>query len=208
MIKLRLNTQECRQLEDLFKVTPDRRLRARCQAVLMAARGRRHRHMAEDLGVSVRTLQRWLNTYHARGLAGLQIRWASGRAAKIPEAWAPEILTWIQAGPAGCGLDRANWTYEELATHLYQTTGIAVRRTAMRDFCQRHGIRPYRPTYHYLRGDPQKQQVAREELAALKKSPGGRLRAAEPGRSPVSTGAHLTHDIGGEGVPPSGGDLG
>jgi transposase len=58
-----------------------------------------------------------------------------------------------------------------LAVYLYQTTGIEVQRTAMRDFCQRHGIRPYRPTYHYLRGDPQKQQEAREELAALKKKP-------------------------------------
>jgi transposase len=58
-----------------------------------------------------------------------------------------------------------------LAVYLYQTTGIEIQRTAMRDFCQRHGIRPYRPTSHYLRGDPQKQQAAREELAALKKKP-------------------------------------
>jgi len=57
-----------------------------------------------------------------------------------------------------------------LAVYLYQTTGIEVRRTAMRDFCQRHGIRPSRPTYHYLRGAPQKQPEAREELAALKKT--------------------------------------
>jgi transposase len=163
---------------------------------------------AQDLGVHRTTVRRWLTQYGEQGLAGLQSHWASGQPGRIPEMLAPTIQGWVQDGPQGCGLDRANWTYEELATHLYQTTGIAVRRTAMRDFCQRHGIRPYRPTYHYLRGDPQKQQVAREELAALKKSPGGRLRAAEPGRSPVSTGAHLTHDIGGEGVPPSGGDLG
>jgi transposase len=179
MIKLRLNTQECRQLEDLFKVTPDRRLRARCQAVLMAARGRRHRHMAEDLGVSVRTLQRWLNTYHARGLAGLQIRWASGRAAKIPEAWAPEILTWIQAGPAGCGLDRANWTYEELAMYLYRTKGLTVSVTTMRAFCRRHGVRPYRPTYQYLKANPEQQAQACQDLQTLKKSRGRGTRAAE-----------------------------
>jgi transposase len=63
----------------------------RCQAVLMAARGRPHRHMAEDLAVSVRTLQRWLHRFHQRGLGGLVIRWASGRAAKIPASLAPEI---------------------------------------------------------------------------------------------------------------------
>jgi hypothetical protein len=37
-----------------------------------------------------------------------------------------------------------------LATYLYQSTGIAVKRTAMRVFCQRHDIRPYRPTYRYI----------------------------------------------------------
>jgi transposase len=72
----------------------------------------------------------------------------------------------VKDGPLRCGLDRANWTSEELATYLYQAEGITVKRTAMRDFCQRHGIRPYRPTYRYLRGDPEKQQAAREELAA------------------------------------------
>ena len=51
----------------------------------------------------------------------------------------------------------------------------------MRVFCQRHDIRPYRPTYRYLRGNPEKQQTAREALAALKKSPDGGVRVMEPG---------------------------
>jgi len=86
----------------------------------------------------------------------------------------------VQAGPAGCGLDRANWTYEELATSVYQTLGIPVKRTAMRDFCLRHAIRPYRPTYRYLRGDPEEQRVAKEALAALKKSPSRSVCPPEP----------------------------
>ena len=45
----------------------------------------------------------------------------------------------------------------------------------MQVFCNRHGIRPYRPTYRFLRGNPAKQALAREELAALKK---GRKRAS------------------------------
>jgi hypothetical protein len=38
----------------------------------------------------------------------------------------------------------------------------------MRGFCQRHDIRPYRPTSRYLRGNPEKQQAARDDLTALK----------------------------------------
>jgi transposase len=79
------------------------------------------------------------------------------------------IQAWVKDGPQSCQLDRANWTYEELATHLYRTTGIEVKRTAMRVFCQRHDIRPYRPTYRYLRGDPTQQQGAQGELVAVKK---------------------------------------
>ncbi|MEA2734623.1 MAG: hypothetical protein QOE14_1074, partial [Humisphaera sp.] len=36
-------------------------------------------------------------------------------------------------------------------------------------FCCQHGIRPYRPTYRYLRGDARKQARATRALATLKK---------------------------------------
>jgi transposase len=115
---------------------------------LMASRGRK-RKTIEDLGGHHTTVRRWLKQYHDRGLVGLQIHWAPGQPRRIPKTLVPTIQEWVKAGPAGCGLHRANWTYEELATYLYQTTGITVKRTAMRDFCQRHAIRPYRPTYRY-----------------------------------------------------------
>jgi hypothetical protein len=50
------------------------------------------------------------------------------------------IIDWVK-GPVGCGLNRAHWTYAELATYFYRTHGIAVSETAMREFCHRHGIR-------------------------------------------------------------------
>jgi hypothetical protein len=49
----------------------------------------------------------------------------------------------------------------------------------MRTFCAKHGVRPYRPTYRYRKGDPDQQAVARQELAALKKSRGWRARPAQ-----------------------------
>jgi transposase len=181
MQRIRLTAAEQAHLEHLFKTTADRRLRDRCQAVLMASRGRKRKSIAQDLGVHRTTVRLWLQRYQERSVAGLQIHWAPGRAGRIPATLAPTIQAWVQDGPQSCGLDRANWTYEELATYLYQTTGVEVKRTAMRVFCQRHNIRPYRPTYRYLRGDPEKQQAARGELATLKKSAGGGVCVAEPG---------------------------
>jgi transposase len=115
MISVTLNAQERQQLTAVMKTASAARLRVRCQAILMASRGRQHSRMAEDLGISVRTGQRWLKAYGAGGLAGLKIRWAAGRVAKIPERLAPEVLAWGKHGPASWGLDRANWTYAELA---------------------------------------------------------------------------------------------
>jgi transposase len=179
MIKVTLSDQELQQLVKAMQTTTDARLRIRCQAVLMAARGRPHGHIAEDLAVSVRTLQRRLNRYHQQGLRGLEVRWAPGRAAKIPAARASESLDWVRQGPAGCGLDRANWTSEELAIYLYQVKGLTVSTTTMRVFCQRRGVHPYRPTYQDLRADLAQQETARHELQALKKSRGGGTGVAQ-----------------------------
>lgn len=171
MQRMRLTAAEQEPLEHTCKTTSDRRLRARCQAVLMASRGRKRQTIAQDVGGHRTTVRRWLTHYPERGVEGWQIHWAPGQPRRIPETLVPMIQAWVTGGPQGCGLDRANWTYEEWAVYLYQTMGIAVQRTAMRDFCQRHGIRPYRPPSHYLRGAPQKQQAAREELVVLKKKP-------------------------------------
>jgi transposase len=181
MMKITLSEPERQQLEDTFKTTSEGRLRTRCQAILMAHRGRQHHHIAEDLGVTVRTLQRGLRAYQDQRLAGLTLRWRPGRRARIPAALAPEILDWILRGPIGCGLDRANWTDAELATQLSRTHGITVSTSTMRAFCASSGVRPYRPTYHYRKADPLQQAMARRDLQALKKSRDRRTGLAASG---------------------------
>jgi transposase len=171
MLRIQLSAEEQAAVEREYKTTADRRLRDRCQAILMAQRGRKRHAIAEDLGVHRTTIKKWLDQYRAGGVAGLQVRRAPGKPHRIPQALAPTIINWVKGGPLGCGLNRANWTYEELAGQEYCTTGIVIKRTAMRDFCQRHEIRPYRPTYRYLRGDPQRQAATRAELVETKKKP-------------------------------------
>ena len=87
---------------------------------------------------------------------------------------ADEVRQWVIDGPTAQGLDRANWTHEELADHLRKTKGIQTSRSAVQRFCVKIGIRLYRPTYRYERGDPDKQARAKEDLADLgkKRRPG------------------------------------
>ena len=169
MIRVHLPPDDAEHLDREFRSAADRRYRDRLQIVLMAHRGRRHLDIAADLGVTTRTVQRWLNAYLGRGLGGLRPRKAKGAAGHIPRSLDPTIRQWVIDGPAKHGLDRANWTHAELADHLLKAEGVRTSRSAVQRVCSRLGIRPYRPTYRFLRGDPAKQAKAREELADLKR---------------------------------------
>lgn len=175
MIRIRLPEADAHALEQAFRQATDRTLRDRLQIIRLASRGRPHQDIATDLGITPRTVQRWLNRYLDSGLAGLRPRKAKGAGAKVPPEMAEEVRRWVIQGPARQGLDRANWTHAELAEHLFRTQGIRASRSAMQRFCRKLGIRVYRPTYRFLRGDPEKQARAREDLAGLKK---GRNRAS------------------------------
>src|SRR5215468_1637236 len=121
MIRIEPPQAEVQRLEQLFRSTDSRKLRDRIQIVLLAQRGRPHQDIAADLCINRRSVQRWLNAYGERGLAGL-------------------IRRWVIEGPAKQALDRANWTHEELAGHLFKTNGIKTSRSAMHRFCQKVGI--------------------------------------------------------------------
>jgi transposase len=168
VIRIQVTDAEAMSLERAFRQATDRKLLDRLQIVRLAHRGRKHKDIAADLGITPRTVQRWLNAYLGGGLAALKPRKAKGNAPAIPAHLAEEIRRWVIDGPAGQGLDRANWTHAELADHLRKTHGISASRSSMQRFCRKVGIRLYRPTYRFLRGDPVKQAEAREELAELR----------------------------------------
>ena len=168
MIRIKLTDIDARRLEQAFLQATDRKLRDRLQIVRLAHRGRPHQDIAADLGITTRTVQAWLNAYLKGGIAALVPRRAKGRPPAIPARLARDIRRWVIDGPAGQGLDRANWTHAELADHLRKTHGISASRSAMQRFCKKLGIRLYRPTYRLLRGDPVKQAEAKVELAELR----------------------------------------
>jgi transposase len=172
VIRIQLTDAEAQGLEQAFRRATDRTHLDRLQIVRLAHRGRKHKDIAADLGITPRTVQRWLNAYLGGGLDGLRPRKAKGNAPAIPGHKAEEIRRWVITGPAEQGLDRANWTHAELADHLRKTHGISASRSAMQRFCRKLGIRLYRPTYRFLRGDPVKQAEAREELADLRAKAG------------------------------------
>jgi transposase len=181
MLRIKLTAGEQAVGEHTFKPATDRRLRERCQAVLMAQRGRKRQASAAEVGVRRTTVKKWLDQYRAQGVEGWKGRRATGKPQRIPEALAPTLVEGVKGGPQRCGLNRAHWTDEELAVQGYRLAGMSLKRTALRAFCPRHQIRPYRPTYRYLRGDSQRRAATKAELGEMKKSPGGGGHFVEPG---------------------------
>ena len=171
MIRIRLPEGEAQRLEQAYREETDPKYKGRIQIVRLASRDRPHKDIAQDLAVTPRTVQRWLNAYLDEGLDGLRPRKAPGKPGNIPAGLAEEVKRWVIEGPAKQGLDRANWTHEEIADHLLKAKGVRTSRSAVQRFCSKIGIRVYRPTYHHERGDPDKQAQARQDIAALKKKP-------------------------------------
>jgi transposase len=169
VIRISLPPEESQRLDQLYRQETDPKVKDRIQIVRLAQRGRPHQDIAQDLAITPRTVQRWLNAYLDKGFDGLRRRKAKGRQPAIPDTLADEIRRWVIQGPAAQGLDRANWTHEELADHLFKTHGIRASRAAVGRFCRKIDIRLYRPTYRYLRGDAAKQEQAHKDIAELKK---------------------------------------
>jgi transposase len=113
VIRIHLPEPDQQRLEHACRTTSDRKFRDRLHIIRLASRNRPHQGIADDLGVTPRTVQRWLNAYLERGLDGLRPRKAPGAAPKLTADLAPVLRQWVIAGPAACGLDRANWTDTE-----------------------------------------------------------------------------------------------
>ena len=169
MIRIQSPEAEAERLDALFRTTDDAKLRHRLQIVLMAHRGRPRQDIASDLGVDRKTITRWINAYCDGGRDELRPRKPKGHPSPISPTVADEVRQWVIDGPAKQGLDRANWTHEEIAARLLKAKGIRTSRSAVQRFCSKIDIRLYRPTYRHLRGDPDKQAGAREDLAVLGK---------------------------------------
>jgi DNA-binding CsgD family transcriptional regulator len=159
-----LNLREQRiELGACFRTTEDRRLRDRCQAVLMVARGRPLQQVAEDLGTTVRNVQRFLARYREGCLEGLRIQWTPSKKPLIPEELAPTTLDWVRKGPGACGLER-QLDARSPGRFPLPTDGHSGEGDS-------HGVRPYWSTCRILCADAARQQRAREELSEKNSRP-------------------------------------
>lgn len=100
-------------------------LATRARIVLWMAEGRRRKDVAELAGVSLPTVDRWIDRYAEQGLAGLEeLKRGAGRE-QVPVQVAARILTLTRMSPpAETGL--SHWSSRAMAAYVKRTEGVSV----------------------------------------------------------------------------------
>jgi len=97
----------------------------RARIVLWMAEGRRRKDVAEWAGVSLPTVDRWVDRYAADGLAGLDDLSRAAPRAQVPAWVAARILALTRTTPpAQTGL--SHWSSRQMAGYLRRTEGVSV----------------------------------------------------------------------------------
>jgi transposase len=113
--------------------------------VLGSAEGISGRALAREIGVSLPTVQRWLNRYDAEGLAGLEDRSRPGRPREISSEIEEDIVwrTLEQKPPQG-----THWSTRLMA----EVAGIS--HTQVARIWRAHRLKPHRVRYFKVSTDP------------------------------------------------------
>jgi transposase len=125
----------------------------RARIVLWMAEGRRRTDVAELAGVSLPTVDRWVDRYAEQGLAGLAERKRGGPREQVSARVAARILALTRTTPpAETGL--SHWSSRELAAYVKCTEGVSVSWHYVAKLWRDNGLRPHRQGTFKLSRDP------------------------------------------------------
>lgn len=132
----------------------------RCLSVLLRARGVHPGDVAETLGVTRRSVERWVKAYRANGVAGLRERTRPGRRRRIDEAQRRLITEVALKGPRAFGYLKNEWSIRLLSRHLTRELGIEVSRAHVWRILRELGIVYKRPKAVVKSPDPDYEEKA------------------------------------------------
>ena len=169
-----LTAQEEQEIRRLGRArTAPVRMGERARILQRAAHGRRLPDVAAELGVSERTVRRWVARFNAQGIAGLADAPRSGRPVTYPPEVVGELVATSLTAPSELGLPFGSGTLDRLAAYLSEAKGIAIKRSRRGEILQAEGLRwRQQETWFGERPDP-----------AFATKSNGLERQAVPGRA-------------------------
>jgi len=148
--------EQLSELDALYRMTREVRLRTRAQMVLLAL----EEHLtANKIAAIVReseeTVRRWLKRWMAEGIEGLKDRPGGGAPAKITEAYRQHLLQIVRLRPRSLGQPYSLWTLQRLADYLAEQTGIRASYETVRKALKEGEIVLSRPQHKISSPDPE-----------------------------------------------------
>jgi transposase len=125
----------------------------RARIVLWTAEGRMRKDVATLAGVSLPTVDRWVDRYEADGLAGLvDLKRGAGRE-QVPARVRARILALSRTTPpVQTGL--SHWSSREMAAYVKRTEGVSVSWHYVAQVWRDNDLRPHRQGTFKLSKDP------------------------------------------------------
>lgn len=144
----------------------------RARIVLWMAEGKRRKDVAVLAGVSLPTVDRWVDRYAEHGLAGLDDRSHAAPREQVPAAVRARILALSRATPpVQTGL--SHWSSRQLAAYLKRTEGVSVSWHYITKLWRDHELRPHRQGTFKLSKDPRFAEKVADIVGLYLDPPGG-----------------------------------
>ncbi len=136
--------------------------------------------VAAFLGVTERTISRWMTAYRDRGDDGLAARPHPGPTPRLTPDQEQEVLSWLAHQPRTFGFATDLWTAPRLAHLIEQRLGVRYHPRYLNAWLTRRGIRPQKPQRQAKDQDP-------EEVARWLREDWPRIQTKLPRTRPISS---------------------
>ena len=173
--KLKLTIGQRNKLKSFMKNTGNKKEYRRLLAILQKAEGRTFEDIANEHGVSSRSVQRWVAAYIQSGIDGIKMKKPGGTKSGITDENREIILSALFNDPHIFGYLRNTWSLRSLANCLTNELGIPISFKHLQRITKDLGVRCKRPKLELLHGGKdyeegkEKVQNYKQIASALKK---------------------------------------
>ena len=150
-----LSEAERERLEQMRRSrTGDAGLARRAAMVLRSAQGEKAPAISKGLGVSERTVRKWIRRFTAQGLEGLRELPRPGRPPVYLEVERGRVIQAALPPPQQMGKPFCHWTLDQLEEHLQQE-GCSMRRSRIHEVLRAEGVKWQKERTWFASPDPQ-----------------------------------------------------
>jgi transposase len=147
-------------------------------AVQRVDEGYSQAEVAEFLGVSTRSIRRWIVADRDGGARALMTKARCGRPPKLTEEQVTRVLSWLRdASPCDFGFPTERWTAPRVASLIERQFGVPMNHRYLNRWLRRHGVSPQVPErVPRERDEPAVRRWVTHVWPWIKKKPAGAAR--------------------------------